>query len=117
MRQPVHFVLAISFLLAFTDVDGQTVYTTKTGKKYHKQGCYHLKSKVAMQQKDAISKGYQPCGTCKPNAEKGVNRLTEQKQERPSIETNSTRCQAITKAGSQCKRQGKYDGYCYQHNQ
>jgi hypothetical protein len=25
------------------------------------------------------------------------------------------RCQAITKKGTQCKRKGKKDGYCYQH--
>lgn len=26
-------------------------------------------------------------------------------------------CKAITKAGTQCKRKGVYDGYCYQHKQ
>lgn len=43
----------------------QTVYITKTGKKYHKDGCSYLKdSKIAISLDDAKAKGYEPCSKC-----------------------------------------------------
>jgi biopolymer transport protein ExbD len=44
-----------------------TVYVTKTGKKYHSDGCRYLSnSKIAMTLKDAKAKGYTPCSVCRP---------------------------------------------------
>lgn len=44
-----------------------TVYVTKTGKKYHCDGCRSLrKSKIAMSLKDAKAKGYTACRICNP---------------------------------------------------
>jgi endonuclease YncB( thermonuclease family) len=44
-----------------------TVFITKTGKKYHQEGCPHLKgSKVPISLKDARAKGYEPCSVCRP---------------------------------------------------
>jgi hypothetical protein len=44
----------------------ETVYVTKTGKKYHRAGCRSLaKSAIAMKLKDA-AKSYSPCKVCKP---------------------------------------------------
>ena len=43
------------------------VYVTKTGTKYHKDGCSYLsKSKIEINLTDAISKSYGPCSKCKP---------------------------------------------------
>lgn len=43
----------------------QTVYVTKTGKKYHQDGCSSLsKSKIAISKDDAVAKGYEPCKKC-----------------------------------------------------
>lgn len=43
------------------------VYITKTGKKYHKDGCNSLsKSKISISLTDAKSKGYGPCSLCNP---------------------------------------------------
>ena len=43
-----------------------TVYITKTGKKYHRGTCRYLKkSKIAISRKKAM-KRYQPCKVCKP---------------------------------------------------
>lgn len=43
------------------------VYITKTGEKYHKDGCRYLaKSKISIKLKDAKSRGYTPCSICKP---------------------------------------------------
>lgn len=44
-----------------------TVYITKSGKKYHRDGCSSLrKSKIAISRSDAIKKGYEACKNCKP---------------------------------------------------
>lgn len=43
----------------------QTVYITKTGKKYHKDGCSSLsKSKIPISLSDAKAKGYGACSKC-----------------------------------------------------
>jgi hypothetical protein len=44
-----------------------TVYFTKTGTKYHREGCRHLsKSKRPMSLKDAKARDFTPCKVCKP---------------------------------------------------
>jgi endonuclease YncB( thermonuclease family) len=44
-----------------------TVYVTRTGTKYHREGCQHLqKSSRAITLKEALDKGYEPCSRCKP---------------------------------------------------
>ena len=44
-----------------------TVYLTKTGKKYHREGCRSLsKSKRPMSLKDATERGFTPCKVCRP---------------------------------------------------
>jgi len=49
------------------DAISQTVYITKTGKKYHRDGCGSLsKSKIAISLSDAKRKGYTPCSLCNP---------------------------------------------------
>lgn len=43
------------------------VFVTKTGTKYHKEGCSYLsKSKIPMSKESAINSGYEPCSVCKP---------------------------------------------------
>jgi competence protein ComEC len=45
----------------------QTVYITKTGKKYHRAGCRYLSnSKIPISLKDAKAKGCTGCSVCKP---------------------------------------------------
>jgi hypothetical protein len=49
------------------DKKTQTVYVTKTGKRYHKSGCRFLSnSKIQMTREEAEKKSYTPCKTCKP---------------------------------------------------
>ena len=44
-----------------------TVYITKTGEKYHSDGCRYLaKSKIATTLKAARERGLGPCSVCKP---------------------------------------------------
>src|SRR2546426_324750 len=45
----------------------QTVYITRTGKRYHRDGCRYLaSSKIPMTLKDAKAQGYTPCKVCRP---------------------------------------------------
>lgn len=66
-------VFSFVFLVAFQPPmllyasDGTTiVYVTKTGEKYHVDGCRYLKkSKIEKSLDDAIDAGYEPCSVCK----------------------------------------------------
>jgi micrococcal nuclease len=50
-----------------TQTKEQTVYITKTGKKYHTASCRYLsKSKIAISLKDAKARGYTACSVCQP---------------------------------------------------
>lgn len=43
------------------------VWITKTGKRYHREGCEHLKkSKTPISVEDAKARGLEPCQTCEP---------------------------------------------------
>jgi micrococcal nuclease len=45
----------------------QTVYITKTGKKYHRAICRYLsRSKIPTTLKDAKANGYTACSVCNP---------------------------------------------------
>jgi len=45
----------------------ETVYVTRTGKRYHREGCRYLaSSKIPMTLKDAKAHGYTPCKVCRP---------------------------------------------------
>ena len=66
-----YFLAIISaFLLvlaAYAAAPDTIVYVTKTGEKYHTEGCTSLRSsKIEMSLEEAVSKGYEPCGRCKP---------------------------------------------------
>ena len=44
-----------------------TVYITKTGEKYHRDGCRYLKkSQIAIDKNDAVARRYTPCSVCNP---------------------------------------------------
>ena len=46
------------------------VYVTRTGTKYHKEGCRHLRSsKFAMSLGEAAEEGFEPCKVCKPSVQ------------------------------------------------
>src|SRR5438094_837965 len=60
-------VLTTLPLTAHAVPQDQTVYVTRTGKKYHVAGCQYLRSsQIPMKLKDAVSAGYTPCSVCKP---------------------------------------------------
>jgi len=46
----------------------QTVYVTRAGKRYHREGCRHLaKSQLPITLREAKQYGYTPCKVCHPS--------------------------------------------------
>ncbi|WP_298499813.1 hypothetical protein [uncultured Algibacter sp.] len=110
------FILSITFA---TQIVAQTVYTTKTGEKYHKATCHYLKySKKEYSLDKAKFLGFSPCSVCKPNANNttattSTNFLTERTITKTST---ATQCTGKTKSGNRCKRKTKNANVrCYQH--
>ena len=45
----------------------QTVYITRTGERYHRGDCHHLRqSRISIDRSAAIKNGYTPCKNCNP---------------------------------------------------
>jgi methylphosphotriester-DNA--protein-cysteine methyltransferase len=135
--KPVTVKTLRSFIVLFLFVacasqssDAQTVYITKTGKKYHRASCQYLKkSQYAIAIKEAVDREYTPCSVCEPGRpsqqkspvlkqkhaeikpKDGVEKLTESKSQ-----AQSKQCSGTTKAGTRCKRMTtSTTGRCYQH--
>jgi methylphosphotriester-DNA--protein-cysteine methyltransferase len=83
----------------------QTVYTTKTGEKYHKSNCRYLKqSKKETTIKKAKAQGYQACKVCKPteiNKKVANSNVKEEIPQIKSITSNSFTHNIITNSVKQ----------------
>lgn len=71
LNQPITVekeIMFRSFLhkkLSLRELEGQQVYITNTGVKYHRTGCYYLKrSKIKIPLAEAIQSQYTPCSKC-----------------------------------------------------
>ncbi len=79
----------------------ETVYITRTGTKYHRDGCRYLsKSKIPISLKEAVA-SYGPCGICNPPV---IQQSTNTSQV-PAEEKKSTTVY-VTKSGSKYHRAG-----------
>lgn len=121
----------IASLMGSLQLNGQTVYTTVTGTKYHLDDCRYLKnSKVKTDVSSALLNGYVACLVCKPPSKKSdtptpklppppkkISAQPEYKQrDANNSGISSVQCSGITKAGVRCKRMTKNQtGKCYQH--
>lgn len=127
MKKIFSLLLLSILLTASIDLMAQTVYITKTGAKYHNDGCRYLsQSKISIDLASAISKGYGPCSVCKPptqatspSTNKPATATPEKKEVQKQVTpTNvvSQQCAAITKAGTRCSRKAEAGSiYCWQH--
>lgn len=116
--------LRFFFLLIFVcfACNGQTVYVTKTGEKYHTESCRYLKySKIEIELEHAKNLGYEACLVCKPSDNGTDSHTTETPAASksitpPSKNSTASQCRGTTKAGSRCKRRTtSSNGRCYQH--
>ena len=86
----------------------QTVYVTRTGKKYHRDGCQYLgKSRIPKDLKGALDAGYTACSRCRPS--KGNSDQRQKSREKTSEAESkshraSQRCAAKTKKGTHLAR-------------
>jgi len=48
------------------DPDTTWVYATRTGTKYHREGCEHVKNALRLTLRSAVARGLEPCGVCRP---------------------------------------------------
>jgi hypothetical protein len=107
-------------------VSAQTVYITKTGEKYHEDGCRYLsKSAYSISLSDAKEKGYTACKVCKPTAKVSTTpKAGTNKAQKPTYKATpkanqsatSKQCSALTQSKKRCSRMTKdTSGKCWQH--
>lgn len=108
------------FTILSATILAQTVYITKTGKKYHQEVCRYLySSSIPILLADAINRGYGACSVCSPS--QLPNTPTQQPnnpnrpKQTPKSPNKSNRCIATTKLGSQCSRVARTSSLCWQH--
>jgi hypothetical protein len=121
----IRLLLFIVIATITSNVASQSVYTTKTGKKYHKESCHYLKSsKRELTLARAVELGYDACSICKPNTSNtnnssstNSNSFTKDNQSKTSTtKSTTTQCTGKTKAGNRCKHMTtNSNGRCYQH--
>lgn len=110
------FLVIVFLLISSIAVTAQTVYITKTGTKYHSDGCQYLrKSQITTTLQKALNAGYDACSRCNPPISGNV--IPEPvKTNTQSEQQYSSRCAATTKKGTQCKRNAANgSSYCWQH--
>lgn len=67
IRRKYHYFVLLTWLLLAVSVNAQTVHYTKTGKKYHMEGCQYLrKSDYTCTLEEALRMGFEACLRCKP---------------------------------------------------
>ena len=120
MKRRISFI-AFVFLLLTCSAFSQTVYVTKSGKKYHNENCRYLtNSTVSIDLSEAAGRGYTACKVCKPpKSDFTLPYGTEDKNPDEYKRTESqekVQCSATTKSGNRCKRTTKSsNGKCWQH--
>lgn len=55
----------IESMLETSEPAESTVYVTRTGRKYHRESCPHLRSRIPMPLAEAAA-AYAPCSVCNP---------------------------------------------------
>ena len=108
------------FLFLFTSaVFCQTVYVTKAGEKYHREGCQHVrKSSSNIEAEEALRLGYEACKVCKPpkTTSASQNVVSQKNSDNSSSKIKSVQCSGKTKKGIRCKRMTTNSSKrCYQH--
>ena len=105
----------ILYLLLFIPFssNGQTVYKTPSGKKYHLATCRmvnNVSSEISLS--DAAQLNLEPCKICNPQP-----LLINGNKNKAQGTNNTVQCKGVTKKGTRCKHMTSIaNGYCFQHN-
>lgn len=91
MKKLITMLLTLTLLctpLTALAGNGDTiVHITKTGEKYHSDGCSYLKSDIPISLADAVSRGYTPCSRCNPPV---LTEDTPEPQQTTTVEQSDT---------------------------
>ena len=102
---------SVTVLPTASGVDNsKTVYTTKSGKKYHLATCQFVKDKEGIESKtmkQAQEEGLTPCKKCKPGGKVPISKRNASK--------TSVQCKGVTLKRERCKRRTKKGEYCPDH--
>ena len=80
MKRIIYLLLICSIFCS--NASTQPDYITKSGSKYHSDGCSYLKkSSIPIDIKEVVSKGYTPYSRSKPDSKLNANVKTENKTE------------------------------------
>ncbi|MGC1240767.1 MAG: hypothetical protein WA874_04220 [Chryseosolibacter sp.] len=115
---PAWQVFMILVALFITHVAAsQTVYITRTGEKYHDDGCRYLsRSQIKTTLQDAVNDGYTACSICKPPTKVTARQQSISAPAPPAKKATSTQCTARTKSNTRCSRTTtNSNGKCWQH--
>jgi micrococcal nuclease len=99
----------------------QLVYVTRTGAKYHREGCRFLaRSQIPIALENVGN--HAPCSVCKPptlrNSAPAPAVMHAAPQSTPPSPASDGRCQGITKKGARCSRRAQAGSrFCWQHQQ
>ena len=94
-----------------------TVYVTRTGEKYHRDGCRYLaRSRRPIGLPEAAAT-YGACSVCRPPVLSSPSApRAAAKAESSAPPWTSSQCQATTKKGTQCSRKAQSGrAFCWQH--
>jgi hypothetical protein len=111
--------VACAIILFSSLILAQTVYITKTGKKYHRETCGYLsQSCIAISLKDAVARGYTPCSRCKPpilneSTTKDENSVSKYKKRQYVSKKSNERVGCICRDGTRSYAIGR--GACSHH--
>jgi len=111
-------ILPIAFLLlCVVRSQGQDLYKTPSGKKYHLASCRMVVnvSKKLINNDDLANSNLQPCKICNPPARQSLVN-NDSGNNKAVGESASVQCHGYTQAGTRCAHKTRIaNGYCYQH--
>ncbi len=128
-RVHISLMIAVLALLAATQGLNAQYVGSKRSDKYHRASCgytqrIHVQNVIEWSSvNDVISEGYIACRVCRPGGGAG-NAVQQRSTTNGNVRyipvsaqhQSTTRCIAITKKGTQCKRNAKGASYyCWQH--
>ncbi len=119
-------LVLIFVLVSIGWANTQTVYKTRTGKKYHIEKCQYVRNGAdAITLEKARNVGLTACKVCKPGMGSARTQLiSPPPPTKASANTSSTatlhqiavQCKGKTQKGLRCKRKTRHtNAYCYQH--
>lgn len=108
-----HCLRILILLLFALSANGQSIYKTPSGKKYHLGTCRmveNVSEKITPEKAKEL--GLEPCKICKPV----ISALRFSTENKAVGKSKTVQCGGTTKSGARCKHKTSIaNGYCFQH--